>query len=72
MVGKVLKELLTEAYDAWYNDLLTAETYKGLSELILDKATALLEQKIISAAEWDAIQDENESNLMLVDDIADI
>ena len=32
MIGKVLKSLLSDAYDAWYNDQLAGETYKELAE----------------------------------------
>ena len=66
MIGKVLKSLLSDAYDAWYNDQLAGETYKELAELVTAKADELLEQKAIE------IHDENMSNLMLVDDVAEI
>ena len=72
MIGKVLKSLLSDAYDAWYNDQLAGETYKELAELVTAEADELLEQKAISDDEWYAIHDENMSNLMLVDDVADI
>ena len=72
MIGKVLKSLLSDAYDAWYNDQLAGETYKELAELVTAKADELLEQKSISDDEWYEIHDENMSNLMLVDDVAEI
>lgn len=72
MIGKVLKSLLSDAYDAWYNDQLAGETYKELAELVTAKADELLEQKVISDDEWYEIHDENMSNLMLVDDVAEI
>lgn len=72
MIGKVLKSLLSDAYDAWYNDQLAGETYKELAELVTAKADELLEQKTISDDEWYEIHDENMSNLMLVDDVAEI
>ena len=43
MIGKVLKSLLSDAYDAWYNDQLAGETYKELAELVTAKADELLE-----------------------------
>lgn len=52
MIGKVLKSLLSDAYDAWYNDQLAGETYKELAELVTAKADELLEQKAISDDEW--------------------
>lgn len=72
MIGKVLKSLLSDAYDAWYNDQLAGETYKELAELVTAKADELLEKKAISDDEWYEIHDENMSNLMLVDDVAEI
>ena len=72
MIGKVLKSLLSDAYDAGYNDQLAGETYKELAELVTAKADELLEQKTISDDEWYEIHDENMSNLMLVDDVAEI
>ena len=72
MIGKVLKSLLSEAYDAWYNDRLPGKTYKELAKLVMAKADELIEAKAISDDEWYDIHDENMSNLMLVDDVAEI
>ena len=72
MIGKVLKSILSDAYDAWYNDQLAGETYKELAALVTAKADKLLEAKSITDDEWYEIHDENMSNLMLVDDVAEI
>ena len=53
-------------------DQLAGETYKELAELVTAKADELLEQKAISDDERYEIHDENMSNLMLVDDVAEI
>ena len=72
MIGEVLKSLLSDAYDAWYTDRLSGETYKELAALVTDKADELLKTKSITDDEWYEIHDENISNLMLVDDVAEI
>lgn len=72
MKRNILKELLSDAYDAWFNDRLPGDAYKRFAELIMAKADELSESGSISDDEWSEIEDENMSNLMLVDDVAEL
>jgi len=72
MKRNILKELLSEAYDAWYSDQLSGEAYKQFAWLIMGKADELSESGVITDDEWSEIEEENMSNLMLVDDVAEL
>jgi len=72
MKRNVLKELLSNAYDAWSDDRLSGVVYKQFAQLIMTKADELSEAGAITDDEWSEIEDENLSNLMLVDDVAEL
>jgi len=72
MKRNILKELLSDAYDDWYNDQLPGEAYKQFARLIMAKADELSESGVITDDEWSEIEEENMSNLMLVDDVAEL